>query len=78
MMLSVNEVKEIKEGNEVKEKGARVGPVRSYKDLLVYQQAYRLALAVSSFTKALPRAEQFELGRQLRRCSGLGQAKLSG
>jgi len=33
------EVKEIKEGNEVKEKSARVGPVRSYKDLLVYQQA---------------------------------------
>jgi four helix bundle protein len=69
MMPSVNEVKEIKEGNEVKEKSARVGPVRSYKDLLVYQQAYRLALAVSDFTKALPRAEQFELGRQLRRCS---------
>ena len=69
-MPSVNEVKEIKEGNEVKEKSVRVGPVRSYKDLLVYRQAYRLALTVSIFTKALPRAEQFELGgRQLRRCS---------
>jgi len=35
--------------------------------LLVYQQAYRLALEVSRFTKRFPRSEQYELGRQLRR-----------
>ena len=63
------DAKEVKEGNEVKEKRARIGPVRSYRDLLVYQQAYRLALDASRFTKELPRTEQFELGRQLRRCS---------
>ena len=61
-MMPGNEVREVKEGNEVKEKQARRGPVRSYRDLLVYQQAYRLALNVSGFTKSLPRAEQFELG----------------
>jgi len=43
------DAKEVKEGNEVKEKRARIGPVRSYRDLLVYQQAYRLALDASRF-----------------------------
>ena len=43
------------------------GPIRKYGDLLVYKQAYRLALSISKFTKLLPREEQFELGRQLRR-----------
>jgi four helix bundle protein len=68
-MPDINETKEVKEGNDVKEKSTRTGPVRSYRDLLVYRQAYRLALDVSSFTKELPRTEQFELGRQLRRSS---------
>lgn len=63
------ELKEMKEGNEVKEKIARIGPVKSYDDLLIYRQAYRLALEVSKFSKGLPREEQFELGRQLRRCA---------
>jgi four helix bundle protein len=63
------EVKELKERSEVKEKSARVGPVKKYEDLLVYRQAYRLALEVSKFTKALPKEERFELGRQLRRCA---------
>jgi four helix bundle protein len=63
------EVKELKEKSEVKEKSARVGPVKKYEDLLVYRQAYRLALEVSKFTKALPKEERFELGRQLRRCA---------
>jgi four helix bundle protein len=61
------EVKEVKEIEEVKDRSARNGPVRNYTDLLVYKQAYRLALAVSKFTRSLPRDEQFELGRQLRR-----------
>ena len=65
-MPGVNEGKEVK---DVKDKTARTGPVRKYQDLLVYQQAYRLALNVSGFTKSLPRTEQFELGRQLRRSS---------
>ncbi len=63
------EVKEVKEVNEVKDRSPRYGPVKNYTDLLVYKQAYRLALDVSKFTKTLPREEQFELGRQLRRCA---------
>jgi four helix bundle protein len=47
----------------------RAGAVRTYSDLLVYQQAYRLALDVSKLTKAFPRQEQFETGRQIRNCS---------
>ena len=47
----------------------RVGVVRTYSDLLVYQQAYRLTLDVSRLTKDFPRQEQFELARQIRNCS---------
>ena len=47
----------------------RAGVVRTYSDLLVYKQAYCLALDVSKLTKEFPRQEQFELGRQLRNCS---------
>ena len=64
--------KDVEEANEVKEvedKNSRVGPVKRYSDLLVYRQSYRLALEVSKFTRRLPREEQFELGRQLRRCA---------
>lgn len=68
------EVKEAKEVEEVKEKSARptstrVGPVRTFADLLVYQQAYRLALEVSKMTRLFPREERYELGRQVRRSS---------
>jgi four helix bundle protein len=63
-MKDVEEVQEIK---EVKDRDGRIGPVKRYTDLLVYRQSYRLALQVSKFTKGLPREEQFELGRQLRR-----------
>jgi len=61
------EVDEIKEVQEVKEFIARGGPVKNYTDLLIYKQAYQLALDVSRLTKCFPREEQFELGRQLRR-----------
>jgi four helix bundle protein len=63
------EVKEMKDIKEVKDRSARAGVVRTYSDLLVYKQAYRLALDVSRLTKEFPRQEQFELGRQLRNCS---------
>lgn len=51
------------------EKSLRAGPIRRYSDLLVYQQSYRLALAISQLSKSFPRQEQNELGRQIRRCS---------
>jgi four helix bundle protein len=65
-MISM-EVKEINEAKEIKDQSQKVGPIRRYSDLLVYKQAYTLALSVSKFTKSLPREEQFEIGRQLRR-----------
>ena len=66
-MAGSTEGKDIEEVKEVKERSSRIGPVRKYTDLLIYKQAYRLALQVSKVTKLLPRQEQFELGRQLRR-----------
>ena len=56
----------MEEVKEVEEKKPRAGPVRNYADLIVYKQAYRLALEVSKVTRAFPRQEQFELGRQIR------------
>lgn len=58
---------EVKEAEEVKDKNVRSGPVKHFTDLLVYKQAYKLALKVSAATKLLPKHEQFELGRQVRR-----------
>lgn len=54
---------------EIEEKPVRAGVVRTYSDLLVFKQAYGLALDVSRLTKEFPRAEQLEMGRQIRRCS---------
>ena len=48
---------EVKEANEVKDRSVPIGPVKNYKDLLVYRQAYKLALQTSKLTKALPREE---------------------
>jgi len=36
---------------------------------LVYQQAYRLTLEASRLSRAFPRQEQYELGRQIRSSS---------
>ena len=41
-------------------------PIKHYRDLLVYQQAYRAALTVSKLTRTFPRSEQFELAHQMR------------
>jgi hypothetical protein len=60
------EVEEVKVGKEMTE---RAGVVRTYSDLLVYKQAYRLALDVSRLTKGFPKQEQFKIGRQIRNCS---------
>ena len=65
--MCAKEEQEVKDVKEVKDRIPRTGPVKNYTDLLVYQQAYKLALQASRLTKALPREEQFELGRQLRR-----------
>jgi four helix bundle protein len=67
-MAGARDVKEVEEVKEVKDRNG-AGPLKNYTDLLVYKQAYRLTLRVSTFSKTMPREEQFELGRQLRRCS---------
>jgi four helix bundle protein len=68
-MAGEREIKEVEEVKEVKERNGRSGPVKTYNDLLVYKQAYGLTRRVSIFSKTVPREEQFELGRQLRRSS---------
>jgi four helix bundle protein len=68
-MMEVKEVMDVKDVKDVKDRSARAGVVRTYSNLLVYKQAYRLALDVLRLTKGFPRREQFELGRQLRNCS---------
>ncbi|MCH7977909.1 MAG: four helix bundle protein [Acidobacteria bacterium] len=45
------------------------GAIKHYKDLLVYQQAYRAALMVSKLPRSFPRSEQFELAHQMRRAA---------
>jgi len=43
--------------------------VRSYRELMVWQKSYALALAVYQATRAFPRSELFGLTSQLRRAS---------
>lgn len=45
------EVGEIKEAKDVEEKTGGSGPVRTFRDLLVYKQAYRLALEISTLSR---------------------------
>jgi len=58
-----------REVKEAEEKTLRRGPLRNYTDRLVYKQAYRLTLDIPKLTRALPRQEQNELGRQVQRSS---------
>src|SRR5271167_878388 len=44
-------------------------PIKTYKDLNVFRESYRLALKVSRTTRKFPGPEQFELVRQLRRAA---------
>lgn len=44
-------------------------PIKTFKDLNVFRESYRLALDVSRATKRFPGPEQFELARQLRRAA---------
>ncbi len=62
------ETKDTEEAKDAKEKRVSRRPIRHYGDLLVYQQAYRLALDISKLTRAFPREEQFGLATQMRRC----------
>src|SRR3990172_1279309 len=43
--------------------------IRSYKDLIVWQKAFKLALNVYEVTKKVPKEEVYGLTSQMRRCS---------
>ena len=43
--------------------------MKSYKDLEIYQLSYELAVKVHKFTLRLPKYEQYEEGRQVRKSS---------
>ena len=43
--------------------------IRSYEDLQVYQDAYKLALQMYRITQDLPARERYELGQQIRRAA---------
>jgi four helix bundle protein len=42
---------------------------KSFKDLIVWQKAYRLVLEVYKITKTFPRSETYELTQQIRRAA---------
>jgi len=44
-------------------------PIRTYRDLEVFQESYAAALDVSKLAKRFPHFEQLELGRQIRRAA---------
>ena len=43
--------------------------MKSYKDLDIYNEAFRLALAVHVMTQKLAKAEHYKLGSQVRRAA---------
>ena len=52
-----------------KEAGRTTHPIRTYRDLDVFQESYASALEISRLVKSFPSFEQFELARQLRRAA---------
>jgi four helix bundle protein len=44
-------------------------PIKTYKDLNVFRESYKLALDVSRAVRSFPAPEQFELVKQLRRAA---------
>lgn len=62
-------------GNQKSEVGSRsetkrrANEVRSFRDLIVYQNAYRLSLEIHKATLGFPKMEQYGLADQMRRSS---------
>jgi len=46
-----------------------LGRINSFKDLIVYQKAYKLAMAVFEISKTFPKEERYSLTDQIRRSS---------
>ncbi len=51
--------------------------LRGYRDLRVYQLAYRLAMEIFQVTKTFPQAERYSLTDQIRRSSRSGAANIA-
>lgn len=47
----------------------RSAPVRSFRDLVAWQNAYRLGLTIYGITRNFPADERFGLVQQMRRCA---------
>ena len=43
--------------------------IKTYKDLRIYQQSYKLSIEIHKLTQNYPRYERYELGSQLRRAA---------
>lgn len=54
-----------------------MGEYRGYKDLIVYQKSYRLAMEIFEETKAFPKEEKYSLTDQIRRSSRAVPANIS-
>lgn len=46
-----------------------MGQIKSFRDLIVYQKAYKLSLEIFELTKTYPKEEQYSLTDQIRRSS---------
>lgn len=46
-----------------------MGQINSFKDLIVYQKAYKLAMEVFEISKDFPKEEKYSLTDQMRRSS---------
>ena len=46
-----------------------MGRINSFKDLIVYQKAYKLAMEIFNMTKNFPKEEKYSLTDQMRRSS---------
>jgi len=51
--------------------------IKSFKDLIVYQEAYELAIIINSSVNKLPLFERNDLGSQLRRASKSAPANIA-
>jgi four helix bundle protein len=61
-----NQKSEIRDPSETEQ---RTNNVRSFRDLKVYRDAYRLSLAIHRATLGFPKMEQYALADQMRRAS---------
>ena len=52
--------------------------MRNYKDLLVWEKAHKLTLAVYKITRLFPKDERYGLTSQVRRGVGVDRSELGG